>query len=107
MRIITSGGSSGSGGFPTAVLSLSQAGVAAPTAVVQDNTIGVVPSYGYSSSGLYTITMTGAFTVGKTAAFAYDMTDIISIVVTDVNTVTINTNANGVLTNRQIVIIQY
>jgi len=45
---------------------ISQAGVAAPTMVVLQNTLGVVPTLSYDGVGLYSINSVGAFPVAKT-----------------------------------------
>lgn len=47
---------------------MSQAGVAAPTAVVLQNTIGNI-IWSRSGAGVYVGTLNGAFTVNKTAVF--------------------------------------
>lgn len=41
---------------------LSQTGTGAPTAVVLENTLGVVPTFGYTQVGDYTLNATAAFT---------------------------------------------
>lgn len=45
---------------------LSQAGTAAPTATVLENTLGGTPTFSYNSVGSYTLTLTGAFAQTKT-----------------------------------------
>ena len=45
---------------------LTQSSTSAPTAAVLTNTLGVTPTLGYTSPGVYTITATGLFTSAKT-----------------------------------------
>lgn len=49
---------------------LTQTGTSAPTAVVLENTLGVVPTYSYVGVGNYTLTATGVVTAGKMFARA-------------------------------------
>lgn len=49
---------------------LSQSGTDAPVAVVLENTLGGVPIYSRSSSGVYAATLSGAFPLGKTVVRA-------------------------------------
>jgi hypothetical protein len=55
---------------------LSQSGTSAPTAVVLENTLGVVPTYGYSFSGIYTVNSTDLFTTNKTACIVSNSFDV-------------------------------
>lgn len=45
---------------------LSQSGTSAPTAKVLENTLGFVPTFGYSSTGVFSINSSGGFTLDKT-----------------------------------------
>jgi hypothetical protein len=45
---------------------LTQSGTDAPVATVLENSLGVVPSYGYVDVGTFTITATGVLTLNKT-----------------------------------------
>lgn len=74
---------------------VSQDVINAPTAIVLENTIGSI-AWQYSSTGLYTATLTGAFTLDKTVVLCTgQMTGAIGTIVrgsrTDNNTVTIRT----------------
>lgn len=44
---------------------LTQAGTAAPTMAVQENSIGVIPTLARSGTGVYTLTIPGQFASGK------------------------------------------
>ena len=48
---------------------LLQSGTNAPTATILENTLGGTPTYSYSSTGVYVITLSGMFLVSKTLAF--------------------------------------
>jgi len=52
--------------YKSYVALLTQTGTSTPTAVVLENTLGGTPTLGYTSAGLYTVTLTGAFTANKT-----------------------------------------
>jgi hypothetical protein len=56
----------GKGGTAVYDAVLAQAGTAAPTATIHENTLGGTPTLGRTSAGIYTITLTGKFTVSKT-----------------------------------------
>lgn len=45
---------------------IAQSGTGAPTATIMRNTLGVTPTWGYTSTGIYTLTATGKFTANKT-----------------------------------------
>lgn len=45
---------------------LTQSGTNAPTAEVLQNTLGGVPTFGYTSTGVFTMSLTGAFTDNET-----------------------------------------
>jgi len=45
---------------------LTQTSTNAPTADIFENTLGGTPTFGYTSAGVYTLTLTGAFTDNKT-----------------------------------------
>jgi len=45
---------------------ISQSGTSAPTVTVLENTLGITPTYAYTSTGFYTLTATGVFTLNKT-----------------------------------------
>lgn len=45
-----------------------QSGASAPTVTVLENTLGGTPTFGYTSAGNWTATLTGAFISGKTVA---------------------------------------
>lgn len=73
---------------------LSQSGTDAPTAVIQENSLGGVPTLARTSTGLYTLTLTGAFpTASKVWLSPDSITNAdgttIKIVRTDANTITI------------------
>lgn len=48
---------------------LTQSGTDAPVAVIQENTLGVVPVWAYADVGYYTLTFAGAFPNDKTLFF--------------------------------------
>lgn len=52
--------------YKTFTAILTQAGVAAPTAIIVDNKIGGTAVWAYVSPGVYTLTLTGAFAADKT-----------------------------------------
>ncbi len=83
---------------------ISQAGTGAPTIVsTAINTLGVVPTFAYASTGTYTITATGLFTLDKTYTEINQQIDNQFVLVPiDVNTINILTGTGAypsVLTN--------
>lgn len=50
---------------------LTQAGVAAPTDVVLESTLGGTPVWAYSATGVYTITLTGAFPTASKVSISF------------------------------------
>jgi hypothetical protein len=83
---------------------LSQSGTDAPVATVLENTLGVTPTYGYSSVGEYTLISNGFFTEDKKYLFQGLVSDIDDLVTSlerlDDNTIRINSvTLNGVPTD--------
>lgn len=72
---------------------LSQSGTAAPTAVVQVNTLGATPVLARTGVGVYTVTGTGLFPIGKTSKPSLDTVGIFEAIIThvDENTFSIET----------------
>jgi len=56
----------GKAGAATYDAVLAQAGTAAPTATIHENTLGATPTLARSNTGIYTLTATGKFTLAKT-----------------------------------------
>ena len=48
---------------------LNQSGTNAPVATVLQNSLGAVPTYGYTTTGLFTFTATGLLTLNKTVIY--------------------------------------
>lgn len=94
-EVITLGQLRGYGGTATYrkyVALLTQSGVAVPTAVVLENTLGGTPTLGRPNIGEYTITLTGAFTANKTVLFITPRDgETFGARWTDANTITIVT----------------
>jgi hypothetical protein len=76
---------------------LTQSGIGAPTTKILENTLGGTPTFGYTSDGTYTITLTGAFTADKTFILMgnVDPFTVVSAVRTDADTLTIKTYNTG------------
>jgi len=55
-------------GYKVYTALLTQAGTNAPTAIVLENTLGVIPTFSYSQAGDYSLDAAGAFTANKTHA---------------------------------------
>lgn len=74
---------------------LAQAGTAAPTATIHENTLGVTPTLARSGAGVYTVTATGLFTASKTLIQATVDAGATAVLVrvahTSANVVTIST----------------
>ena len=69
--------------YKTFTAILTQAGVAAPTAIIVDNKIGGTAVWAYVSPGVYTLTLTGAFAADKTIIELYliwHMTGVIELI---------------------------
>jgi hypothetical protein len=82
-------------GKPTKIYKalLTQSSTDAPTAENVQSTIGT-PTFGYTSTGIYTMTLTGAFTANKTAILiAPTIGAIVSAVRTSADVITITTQA--------------
>lgn len=92
---------------------LTQASTSAPTAASVKSTIGL-PTLGYTSAGVYTLTKEGAFTANKTKIdIAPVAGSIVSAVRTSADVITITTQAvdgdgpavaNAILSNTKILI---
>lgn len=83
---------------------LSQASTDAPTAIILNNTVGVVPTLAYTSAGLWTITATGKWTADKTlitVGTPYTTTGdkLIGCVRTSANVLTVTQTVAGVATD--------
>ena len=88
---------------------ITQSGTSAPTATVLENTLGGTPTWAYSSTGTFTLTLTGAFTNNKTTPISEAVTanpaaspSYVRGVRTNANVYTVTTGngaalANGVL----------
>jgi len=82
---------------------LTQSGTSAPTVTVIENSFGSDFTWAYSSTGVYTATLTGAFTANKTFTIISGVAGVATAVRTDANTITVSsysaigTAANGVL----------
>lgn len=48
---------------------ISQSGTNDPTTIVLENTLGVTPSFSYTTPGVYTLGLNGAYVSGKTGLF--------------------------------------
>jgi hypothetical protein len=75
---------SGGGSAPTYKVYtalLSQSGTDAPVATVLENTLGVTPTYGYSSAGDYTLISAGFFTEDKKYLFQGQVNNFDDLVV--------------------------
>jgi hypothetical protein len=87
-------------GYKRFVALVSQAGGAAPTMIIQENTLGGTPVWTRSGAGDYRLTLAGVFTVNQTVQFVsptYGFST--SITNLDVNTIKIQTAADGQMTN--------
>jgi hypothetical protein len=63
----------GGAGYLVYTALLTQTGTDAPVATILQNTLGGTPVWGYTSAGLYTVTLAGVFTVNKTVIFVQPM----------------------------------
>jgi len=76
---------------------LTQASTGIPTVKILENTLGGVPVYSYTSTGIYVMTLTGAFPADKTFISKPNQSDVASaantftLVHTSANAITINT----------------
>jgi phage gp36-like protein len=87
------------------IATLTQTGTNAPVATELENSLGS-PVWSRSGSSVYVGTLAGAFSPLASTTIAIPvMTDIVSAVVTDINSVTITTNGDGKLTNREVQIL--
>ncbi len=85
---------------------VSQIGVAIPTAVVLNNTLGGTPVFAYVSPGVYTLTNTGKFLVNKTEPIltpsVADTTTFAIRTSADVITFGVNVASTGVATDAKL-----
>lgn len=92
---------------------ISQSGASAPTVVELENTLGGTITWGYSSPGTYTGTLTGAFTNNKTTSIISGLeTYQFDVKRTSDNAILIQAFASGVgadnlLTNNTLIITVY
>jgi hypothetical protein len=91
------------GNFSSYVALLTETGTAAPTAVIMQNSLGVVPTLARTSAGIYTVTATGKFTVGKTFCSipvnGQDVSYTVDYTSVDVITISTKVLTTGVLTD--------
>jgi hypothetical protein len=99
----------GASGIKTYLANLSQAGTAAPTAVIGINTLGGDVILSRVSAGLFRLTTAGLFTLNKTFAMispgnasGWDGGTTYNIVIVDVNTIEIETYADNSLSQSTI-----
>lgn len=77
---------------------ISQEAAGAPTAIVLVNTLGVVPTFAYTTTGEYVLTATGVFTVDKTFILTGSSVDAgctVKITHSSVNDISIKTYDSG------------
>ena len=84
---------------------LTQVGVGAPIAVVNENTLGDIV-WSYISVGVYMATLTGAFKQGITSVDVSSKTGVSALVIS-ANQVRVNAPADGDLVNQLITIKNY
>jgi hypothetical protein len=89
-------------GYKSYVALISQVGVADPTVVVLDNSVGVI-TWARTGVGVYTGTSAGLFTALKTSKEIQGE----AIVRTDANIITITASADGILTEHLVEIRVY
>lgn len=97
MRVLTTAEKIKFKGYKEYVGLLTQSGTSAPTEKVLENTLGGSITWGYTSTGIYTATLTGAFTADKTAVYltGTDASTFYKVVRTSANVITITTTADN------------
>jgi hypothetical protein len=90
---------------------LNQSGTSVPVATILENSLGGVPTFTRSGSGVYRMTLTNAFTANKTFitpnSFTADTGDVISIVQLSVSVIQIGSGADDTLNNLMLEILVY
>lgn len=95
-------------GYKTFSANLTQASTDAPVATIFQNDLGAVPVWGYTSAGIYTLTLAGAWVSAKTQVLIGAANALVTVALTSADVITITTRdaaaavANGVLTNTPI-----
>lgn len=85
-------------GYKVYTALLSQEAAGAPTAIIFNNTLGVVPTYTYDSTGVFTLIATGVLTIDKVHVLTGSSVDAgctVKITHTNVNTIDIKTYDSG------------
>ncbi len=84
---------------------LTQSSTDAPVATIVENTLGGTPVYAFSSTGVFTATLTGAFPLAKTLIVLNS--NVVAAVRTSDNVITLTGASNGLLTDTTLIIEVY